>query len=173
MKLDANSGDKLTKDEITPTFGEPYGELPTPTKTGHTFLGWFTEDNERVTRDTIVSTAGHHTLHARWEEAPTKFVEIIFGTKSLTEAEVKETIKEYTDGEEFEIVRFEVDGSGEIRVIIKFVDEERAAAFIEKVIDSSESAANSLFKMIRFASLEFEGLSPLIFHPILFIYTLL
>ena len=70
-------------------------------------------------------------------------------------------------------MRFEVDGSGEIRVIIKFVDEERAAAFIEKVIDSSESAANSLFKMIRFASLEFEGLSPLIFHPILFIYTLL
>lgn len=153
VKLDANSGDKLTKDEITPTFGEPYGELPTPTKAGSTFLEWFTEDNERVTRDTIVSTAGHHTLHARWEEAPTKFVEIIFGTKSLTEAEVKETIKEYTDGEEFEIVRFEVDGSGEIRVIIKFVDEERAAAFIEKVIDSSESAANSLFKMIRFASL--------------------
>jgi uncharacterized repeat protein (TIGR02543 family) len=42
--------------------------LPTPTKTGYTFLGWYTsEDYEtKVEDNTIVKTANDHTLYANW-----------------------------------------------------------------------------------------------------------
>jgi uncharacterized repeat protein (TIGR02543 family) len=46
-----------------------YGTLPTPTKTGHTFQGWFTAktDGQKVTAETIVKTAEDHTLYAQWK----------------------------------------------------------------------------------------------------------
>lgn len=53
----------------TVTYGEPYGELPTPVRSGYAFLGWFTdpdagtevkaEDTVDITQDTI--------LYAHWE----------------------------------------------------------------------------------------------------------
>lgn len=48
--------------------GEKYGELPTPTKTGNIFLGWYTlpEDGQLVTADTIV-TKEINTLYAYWK----------------------------------------------------------------------------------------------------------
>ena len=51
------------------TYDVAYGELPTPTKTGHTFLGWFTQADGGVktTDDTTVDTANDHTLYAHWE----------------------------------------------------------------------------------------------------------
>lgn len=51
------------------TYDVAYGALPTPTKTGHTFLGWFTQADGRVkiTGDTTVETANDHTLYALWE----------------------------------------------------------------------------------------------------------
>ena len=39
------------------TYGQPYGVLPAPTRTGYTFAGWYTakgEDGARVEADTIV-----------------------------------------------------------------------------------------------------------------------
>ena len=49
--------------------GEKYGTMPTPTRSGYTFGGWYTEPNgggTRVTSDTIVSNASDHTLYAKW-----------------------------------------------------------------------------------------------------------
>ncbi len=53
----------------TVTFDAPYGELPKPVKTGHTFKGWFNDPSvgSEVKDDTIVSEAGDHILYARWE----------------------------------------------------------------------------------------------------------
>ena len=50
------------------TFDSKYGELPTPSRTGHSFKGWYTEENggTKVDKDTIVKTAGNHTLYAKW-----------------------------------------------------------------------------------------------------------
>ena len=51
------------------TFGETYGVLPTPTKTGYSFGGWYTEDNgsgRKIEADTTVTTVGAHTLYAYW-----------------------------------------------------------------------------------------------------------
>jgi uncharacterized repeat protein (TIGR02543 family) len=51
------------------TYDANYGGLPTPTKTGHTFQGWFTAatGGTEVTAETTVKTAEDHTLYAQWE----------------------------------------------------------------------------------------------------------
>lgn len=48
--------------------GQPYGTLPTPTKPGCTFLGWFTAGTggTQVTSSTIVTATSNHTLYAHW-----------------------------------------------------------------------------------------------------------
>lgn len=47
--------------------GTPYGTLPEPTKTGHTFVGWHTEDGELITEDTVVGLDADQTLYAQWQ----------------------------------------------------------------------------------------------------------
>ncbi len=49
--------------------GQPYGELPTPTRTGYTFIGWYTEASggTRVDAETVVSSLTNQTLYAHWE----------------------------------------------------------------------------------------------------------
>ena len=45
-----------------------YGDLPTPTRTGHTFIGWFTaaSGGSQVTKDNYVKEKANHTLFAHW-----------------------------------------------------------------------------------------------------------
>lgn len=53
----------------TVSYGEPYGELPTPVRSGYAFLGWFTEADggtEVKATDTVSITADQ-TLYAHWE----------------------------------------------------------------------------------------------------------
>ena len=53
----------------TVTYGTAYGTLPLLTRTGYTFGGWWTDDNDTgtlVTATTIVSTDSNHTLSAKW-----------------------------------------------------------------------------------------------------------
>jgi uncharacterized repeat protein (TIGR02543 family) len=52
----------------TVTFGSAYGSLPTPTRTGYTFNGWFTLSigGTEVTSATVVTTASNHTIYAQW-----------------------------------------------------------------------------------------------------------
>ena len=58
---------------VTKTYGEAYDWLPTPSKQGHGFGGWYTKDGTadgdwgtKVDATTIVTTAGNHTLYAKW-----------------------------------------------------------------------------------------------------------
>ena len=48
--------------------GEKYGTLPTPTKAGNTFLGWFTDlsEGEQITEDSVFDSEGGITLYAHW-----------------------------------------------------------------------------------------------------------
>ena len=50
-------------------FGNYYGNLPTPTRDGYTFKGWYTEESggSKITATTIVEIARDHTLYAQWE----------------------------------------------------------------------------------------------------------
>ena len=51
------------------TYNSTYGTLPTPTKTGYNFIGWYKNSGltSKVTSSSTVSTARHHTLYAKWE----------------------------------------------------------------------------------------------------------
>ena len=63
------SGSSATKSVI---YGNTYGDLPTPTRTGHTFGGWYYGSGDsmvRVTSETIVSNAWDDTLWAYWTQA--------------------------------------------------------------------------------------------------------
>lgn len=66
ITFDVNGGNELAEDKMTVTFDSPYGELPRPTRTGHTFAGWTNDKNESVTSETIVSVPSDHTLFAQW-----------------------------------------------------------------------------------------------------------
>lgn len=50
--------------------GEIYGNLETPTKTGHTFEGWYTKENGQGTKieaNTVVTETQNHTLYPYFE----------------------------------------------------------------------------------------------------------
>ena len=148
-----NGGDELKDPTKVVTFNNTYGSLPTPTRTGHRFFGWFTEGNESVTNETIVIIARNHTLIAQWEEisasqvnvpssqtdsssnkeVPSKYVEIVFETKSLTRKKVEEIISQYVKSADFTIVRLEVTKFEETKAIIKFIDAEEANEFVRMV----------------------------------------
>lgn len=61
------------------TYTSKYGSLPTPTRIGYTFDGWYTAETggRKIVEDTIVTTAENHTLYAHWVEntsAPCEFM---------------------------------------------------------------------------------------------------
>lgn len=49
-------------------YGQTYGELPVPVRTGYTFNGWYTEKTggTKITAETPVSVAANQTLYAQW-----------------------------------------------------------------------------------------------------------
>ena len=65
LTLDANGGtiDPFT---VTVTFDAAIGTLPTPTRPGYTFTGWFDADGNAVTADTVYTVAGDSTCTAAW-----------------------------------------------------------------------------------------------------------
>lgn len=50
------------------TYNQTYGDLPTPTKDGYNFIGWFTDENSgnQITQDTIVKITNNETLYAHY-----------------------------------------------------------------------------------------------------------
>ena len=50
------------------TYGQPYGDLPSPDRPGYTFLGWSmqTSGTDRISESTIVTETQDHTLYAHW-----------------------------------------------------------------------------------------------------------
>ncbi|MCH5320895.1 MAG: InlB B-repeat-containing protein, partial [Eubacterium sp.] len=72
VTFDANGGqcDVKSKDVM---IGHPYGELPTPTRSGWKFLGWFAANDlgydlviEQITEDTIFAFPYYTELYALW-----------------------------------------------------------------------------------------------------------
>ena len=54
----------------TVTYGGTYGDLTTPSRSGYTFVGWYTASSggTKVINTSQVTTAGNHTLYARWSK---------------------------------------------------------------------------------------------------------
>ena len=67
VAFDANGGSVSTTSK-TVTYDSTYGTLPTPTRTGYTFDGWFTtaSGGSQVKSDTKVAITAAQTLYAQW-----------------------------------------------------------------------------------------------------------
>jgi uncharacterized repeat protein (TIGR02543 family) len=68
----SNGGSATVPASIQVVFGETYGSLPTTSRPGFTFTGWFTSPagGDLVTAETTVTNSADHTLHARWNSLP-------------------------------------------------------------------------------------------------------
>ncbi|MCQ2548480.1 MAG: InlB B-repeat-containing protein [Lachnospiraceae bacterium] len=63
------TADKVSK---TLTYGNTYGTLPTASRTGYKFLGWYTAEvgGTKIASTTKYTTDGNQTLYAHWEGKP-------------------------------------------------------------------------------------------------------
>ena len=70
VSFNVNGGSALPAADATKTvtYGSTYGTLPTPTRTGYTFSGWFTASTggSQVTASTTVQLSADQTLYAQW-----------------------------------------------------------------------------------------------------------
>ena len=67
VNYNANGGSVNPTSKIV-TYGNTYGTLPTPTRSGYKFEGWYTSASggSKVTSSTIVENNQTHTLYAHW-----------------------------------------------------------------------------------------------------------
>ena len=67
VTYDTNGGSGCKSTVVT--YGQNYGNLCTPSRTGYTFLGWFTERNagDKIESTTLVTNFRNHTIYAHWQ----------------------------------------------------------------------------------------------------------
>lgn len=68
IHFDSNGGTDLQDVTKTVDFGSPYGQLPSTSRTGYTFSGWYTEvdGGNLITDETIMRCYTQQTLYAHW-----------------------------------------------------------------------------------------------------------
>lgn len=73
VALNANGGECIIKNTIV-TYDSKYGTIPTPTRKGYTFTGWYTATTggTKVTADTKVAITANQTLYAQWKAMTVK-----------------------------------------------------------------------------------------------------
>ena len=96
VNFDPNGGTVTTKSK-TVTYGETYGSLPTPTRTGYRFSGWYTAKTggTKIASNTMVGNSAGSTLYAHW--TPQKYT-VTFDPNGGT---VSTTSKTVTYGETY------------------------------------------------------------------------
>ena len=84
VTLNPNGG-SVTPTSITVTNGGTYSALPTPTRSGYTFNGWYTQASggTKVNPTDTVNLTGNTTLYAHWTQntQPPSPIQYIFTTK--------------------------------------------------------------------------------------------
>ena len=68
VSLDANGGTCSQTSKNVTGYNSAYGTLPTPTRTGYNFDGWYTAKSGgvRITASTKMTSRTDHTLYAHW-----------------------------------------------------------------------------------------------------------
>lgn len=100
VTFNANGGTTPTASK-TVVYGSTYGTLPTPTRSGYAFLGWFTDSSAgtQVTSSTTVNLSANQTLYAHWVKTNIPVFTNLNGTITQFEkawANVNGEIKECT-----------------------------------------------------------------------------
>lgn len=93
VTFNPNGGTVNTKSKNV-TIGKTYGTLPTPTRTGYDFDGWYTQktDGTKVDDNTTVTTAADHTLYAHWHLTPAQAPKNVTLTMNPTTGDYGERI---------------------------------------------------------------------------------
>lgn len=67
VKFDLDGGNWADGEpgEYTVVYGESYGKLPTPVRSGYQFDGWI-YSGQQITEETLVTVNGEHVLTAAW-----------------------------------------------------------------------------------------------------------
>jgi uncharacterized repeat protein (TIGR02543 family) len=67
VTYNANGG-SVSPTSKSVTYAGTYGSLPTPSRTGYDFSGWYTDASggSKITSTTSMTTATNHTLYAHW-----------------------------------------------------------------------------------------------------------
>ena len=83
-KLYFNAGDGAGVDttEKTVTFQQPVGDLPTPTRPGYVFTGWYDANGNWYNSSTTYTVAGDSTLYAGWKKQASVVLEIFINGKT-------------------------------------------------------------------------------------------
>jgi len=94
ITLDVNGGDALASTSINSDYDSAYGTLPSPTRTGYDFAGWFTtaSGGSQVTSATIC--AGDTTIYAHWNSKPYSITLNVNGGNALSNP----SVSAYYDG---------------------------------------------------------------------------
>lgn len=73
VAFNANGGNVQTS-STTVSNGGVYGTLPTPTRSGYTFMGWYTSPGggEQITAETTVGLSDSQVLYVHWEKVPSQ-----------------------------------------------------------------------------------------------------
>ena len=67
INFDADGGTVIPTSKTVRNEGT-YGELPIPNKQGHTFIGWYDDNENKIESTTIVNITENQTLHAKYEK---------------------------------------------------------------------------------------------------------
>lgn len=67
VNFNATGGSCSTKSKVV-TYGKTYGTLPTPSKSGYKFTGWYDGSGNKYTSSTVCRKKTSHTLYAHWEK---------------------------------------------------------------------------------------------------------
>ena len=88
VTFDAAGGTVLQPSK-TVTVGQAYGTLPTPSRWGYTFLGWY-DGSTKITETSTVTRTTAHTLTAHWEGA---LVTVIFDANGGAVSPTTKTVR--------------------------------------------------------------------------------
>ena len=93
VTFDANGG-TVSQASKTVYYGKAFGDLPAPTRSGFTFLGWYLNDT-KVTSDTVMSLARDVTLRARWQSDWVLESNVPSGTEKTDDVKWSYTLREF------------------------------------------------------------------------------
>ncbi len=81
VTFDAGKG-TVSPENQTVTFDQPYSALPTPTRAGYDFVGWYLNET-LITADDTVTVAKDHTLTAAWNARGDTQYQVEYWTEGL------------------------------------------------------------------------------------------
>ena len=88
VNFNANGGSVSTKSKGIAK-GSTYGNLPTPTRNGYKFIGWYTKASSGTKINSSTKVNSSHTLYAHWEKITNKISITVKNATNITQNSAK------------------------------------------------------------------------------------